>query len=187
MQVVLTSQRRRRKQLKTTYSQWLSSLFTRKGAERTGFLFAWKMTARSKDFKIKVYPSVGYLVVYVFIMFFNIHHFSLQSLQEESTQGRSIIIVALYMTSLLVLMALNQMIYSDKFKAAWIFYTAPVAFPGAVISGAVKSVILKFYMPIILVIALYRLCIDWNRILTQSLAGSTECDFCECTSYLFEF
>ncbi len=142
-----------KKASKATYSQWLSSLFTRKGAERTGFLFAWKMTARSKDFKIKVYPSVGYLVVYVFIMFINTHHFSLQSLQEGSTQSRSIIIVALYMTSLLMLIALNQMIYSDKFKAAWIFYTAPVAMPGAVISGAVKSVILKFYMPIILVIA----------------------------------
>ena len=142
-----------RQERRTTYSQWLSNIFTRKGAERTGFLFTWKMTARSKDFRIKVYPSVGYLVVYVFIMFFNTHNLSLQSIQDGSTQGRIIIIVALYMTSLLVLMALNQMIYSDKFKAAWMFYTAPVAKPGAVISGAVKSVILKFYMPIILVIA----------------------------------
>jgi ABC-2 type transport system permease protein len=141
------------KEHKTTYSQWLANLFAKEDTERTGFLFTWKMTARSKDFKIKVYPSVGYLVVYVFIMFFNTHHFSLQGLQEGSTQGKSIIIVALYMTSLLVLMALNQMIYSDKFKAAWIFYTAPVAVPGAVIIGAVKSVILKFYMPVILVIA----------------------------------
>jgi ABC-2 type transport system permease protein len=138
---------------KTTYSQWLSNLFAKGDAERTGFLFTWKMTARSKDFKIKVYPSVGYLVVYVVIMFFNAHNFTLQSVQEGSTQSRSIIVIALYMTSLLVLMALNQMIYSDKFKAAWMFYTAPVAAPGAVISGAVKSVILKFYMPVIVVIA----------------------------------
>jgi len=137
----------------TTYSQWLASLFTKSGAERTGFLFTWKMTARSKDFKIKVYPSAGYIVVYIFVMFFNMHHFSLQSLQNNSAQGRGVIVLALYMTSLLVLIALNQMIYSEKCKAAWIFYTAPVATPGAVISGAVKSIILKFYMPIILVIA----------------------------------
>ncbi|TKK70818.1 hypothetical protein FC093_03740 [Ilyomonas limi] len=141
------------KQPAATYSQWLANLFTKSSAERTGFLFTWKMTARSKDFKIKVYPSAGYLVVYVFLMFFNMHHFSLQSLQSDSSQSRGIIVLALYMTSLLVLMALNQMIYSEKFKAVWIFYTAPVAEPGAVISGAVKSVILKFYMPVILIIA----------------------------------
>jgi len=142
-----------KKEYKATYSQRLASLFTNRGAERTGFLFTWKMVARSKDFKLKVYPFLGYLVVYMFIMILNTHHFSLQSVREGSTQGRVIIIVALYMTSMVVLMALNQMVYSDKFKAAWIFYTAPVAAPGAVISGAVKSVILKFYFPIILIIA----------------------------------
>lgn len=149
----ITIPTKKTQQQKTSYSQWLANFFTRSGAERTGFLFTWKMTSRSKDFRIKVYPSVGYIIVYVFVMFFNMHNVSLQSLQNNSPQGRTIIIIALYMSSLLVLIALNQMIYSDKFKSAWIFYTAPVAAPGAIISGAVKSIIFKFYVPIILLIA----------------------------------
>ena len=33
--------------------QVLSRAFTKKGAERMGFLFTWKMTGRSKDFQLR--------------------------------------------------------------------------------------------------------------------------------------
>ena len=111
------------------------------------------MTSRSKDFRIKVYPSAGYLIVYLFLLLYTFRGLSVQNLQQQTDQARTVTVVALYMGSVLVMMALEQMTYSDKFKAAWIFYTAPVIKPGEIIIGAVKSMLIKFYMPVMLVIA----------------------------------
>src|SRR5436853_104505 len=44
---------------KHSYADLLSRIFTRGFAERMGFVFTWKMTSRSRDFKMKVYPSIG--------------------------------------------------------------------------------------------------------------------------------
>ena len=148
-----TASKQHAQPIKKSYSKRLAPLFTKSGAERTGFLFAWKMTARSKDFRVKVYPSVGYLLVYLFVMLYNFHSLSLQSIQQQTSGGKAVVVLALYMLSLLVFIALNQMVYSDKFKAAWMFYVTPVAAPGVLIIGAVKSILVKFYLPCIIVMA----------------------------------
>jgi hypothetical protein len=137
---------------KRTYAEWLSNLFTGSFAEKTGFLFSWKMTSRSRDFKLKVYPSIGYLAVYVIIIFFNSKSLDLQQLKEGGTQSKILIITALYFTSLILTMAINQIIYSEKYKAAWIYYVTPLAKPGELILGSAKAAILKFYIPIVVFI-----------------------------------
>lgn len=140
-------------QQKRSYAQWLAQLVTKHGAERTGFLFTWKMTARSKDFRIKVYPAAGYLLVCFFVIFYNLQGISLQSIQQQTGEGRGVIVFALYLSSMLLLQAIEQMMYSDKFKAAWMFYTAPVAKPGVIIIGALKSILLKFFLPTVIIVA----------------------------------
>jgi hypothetical protein len=131
------------------YASRLATLFTIKGAEQMGFLFCWKMTARSKDFKMKVYPSFGYVAVYMFILFYNSKDFSWQSFRTDPTQGKILLLSVIYFSSLIMIMAINQLAYSEKFKAAWFYFTAPLKAPGLLISGAVKAVMLKYYIPII--------------------------------------
>jgi ABC-2 type transport system permease protein len=46
------------------------------------------------------------------------------------------------------------MAYSDKYKAAWMFFITPVRTPGEVISGALKATIFQFYFFIALVVML---------------------------------
>ncbi|HEV7621393.1 MAG TPA: hypothetical protein VGO09_06665, partial [Flavisolibacter sp.] len=137
-----------------SYSLFLSKLFTRSITERMGFLFSWKMTSRSRDFKMKVYPTIGYLLVYVFIMFLNNKHISLEEIQNNEKSEKIFIISALYVTSLLLTMAITQVIYSEKYKAAWIFFISPLSRPGEIICGSVKSAIVKFYLPIIVIITI---------------------------------
>jgi hypothetical protein len=50
-------------------------------------------------------------------------------------------------------MATTQLVYSDKYKASWIFHTSPVAKPGHIISGALKAVLIAFYLPIAVLIS----------------------------------
>ena len=44
-------------------------LFCRNHTEQAAYVFSWTMMARSREFKLKVYPSIGYLGVFLFILF----------------------------------------------------------------------------------------------------------------------
>jgi ABC-2 type transport system permease protein len=155
----------------TSYSYHLARIFTRNVAEKMGFVFTWKMTARSRDFKLKVYPSIGYLLVYVVIMFINKRNISLDEIAAQETQGKIIVISALYFTSLLLTMALNQIVFSEKFRASWIYFTAPLQRPGEVILGAAKAAIFKFYIPMVFFITIAGVSIVGIRILPNIILG----------------
>ncbi len=136
------------------YSGILSRLLSFSNAEKTGFLMAWKLSARSRDFKLKVYPSIGYLFVYAIFIFWNSSRDSLETLQEESFSSRALVISVLYFTTLILTMSLNQMVYSEKYKASWIYHTTPLEKPGEIILGAAKAMMMKFYIPMVFIITL---------------------------------
>lgn len=156
---------------RSSYADFLGKLFTRGNAERMGFLFTWKMTSRSRDFKLKVYPAIGYLVVYVVIMFMNSKGLSLQEIAEQGRAGKVIVISGLYFTSLLLTMAIGQITYSDKYKASWIYYTSPLQRPGEVITGAAKAAIFKFYIPMVVFITIAGIIIIGPKILPNIALG----------------
>lgn len=157
---------------KRSLADKLGKVVTTTGAETAGFSFAWKMSARSRDFRLKVYPSIGYLVVLVVIFVMRAENPTFQQMQNSGTQQfRFMVVAAIYFMSLLLVTALSQMIYSEKYKAAWIFYAAPVAYPGEVILGAVKATILKFYIPIVLAITIAGLALGGIAVLPNILLG----------------
>jgi hypothetical protein len=154
-----------------SYSSQISEWFTEKGAERMSFKHVWKMSSRSRDFKMKVYPSLGYLVVYLVIMFMNNNKISLADIQDQSGRGKIIFIGLIYFSSLMLIMSLNQMMFSDKYKAAWFYYTTPIETPGKIISGAVKAMIAKFYLPLITITSIVALVIVGPKIIPNLLFG----------------
>jgi hypothetical protein len=153
------------------YPLLLSKLFTNSPSEKMGFLFSWKMTSRSRDFKLKVYPSIGYLAVYVVIMFMNTKSMDLQELREETIKSRILVISALYFTSFILTMAISQIVYSEKYKASWMYYIPPVDKPGAIILGGAKAAILKFYIPIVFFITVAGLVLIGPGVLPNILLG----------------
>jgi ABC-2 type transport system permease protein len=133
------------------YSYFLSRFFTKTRAEKMGFQFTWKLMDRSRDFKLKVYPGIGYILVYIFIMFYG-KGFQLEDFAEETSKGKIAIISSIYFTSFILTMAINQMVFSEKYKASWIYYAMPLVKPGDVILGGVKAAIFKFYIPLLTII-----------------------------------
>ena len=121
---------------------------------------------------MKVYPSLGYLVVYLVIMFMNGKtKISLSGIRDESRGGKFIFIGVIYFSSFILLMALKQLIFSEKFKAAWIYYITPVTTPGKLISGAVKATIVKFYFPLVTVTAIAAVSIMGPKIIPNLVLG----------------
>lgn len=132
-----------------TLSRWL----TQKGTERVGFMQAWKITGRSRDFKMKVYPTIGYILVYIVLIFLQKGNSFANAARQHDTAAISFLFMSLvYFTSFVLMMAISNISYSEKYKAAWIYYTSPIHTPGNLLSGALKAMIVKFYLPIVMVV-----------------------------------
>ena len=145
----------------SAYVRTASRLLTTGGAERMGFLFTSKMMSRSRDFKVKVYPSIGYMAVIAVMMFLGRRNTDLASLDAERT--KSLLLSALYFSAIILITALNQLAQSDKFKASWLYFIVPLQKPGLVISGALKAVLLRFYVPVATLITIGALyVIGWS-------------------------
>ncbi|HVG14414.1 MAG TPA: hypothetical protein VM935_05615, partial [Chitinophagaceae bacterium] len=135
------------------------------------FLFTWKMSARSRDFRLKVYPASGYLLVYVVIISLQSKSLSLEQIEDETGVGKTVIVTALYICSYLPMMAISQAIYSEKFKAAWIYYTTPVKSPGLIIRGSIKASIAIFFIPMAFVVLTTGLFIVGPKVVPNILLG----------------
>jgi len=124
----------------------ITKWITQNGAERVGFMLTWKMTSRSRDFKMKVYPSLGYLGVYLVLMLLN----------NKGNKGRFelppadsfVYIFIVYFSNFVLITAMGYLIYSEKYKAAWLYYIPPVDKPGKFILGSVKAILVKFFAPL---------------------------------------
>ena len=152
-------------------SHFLSRVFTSGSVEKAGFLFTWKMTARSRDFKLKVYPSIGYMIVIGIVFFLKDKNINLSQLRTQPAAAKGLLLSTLYFSNFLLIMAIGQVVYSDKYKASWIFYTSPVEYPGHILSGAAKAVLLKFFAPVAVIISIAALLLAGPAVLPNLLLG----------------
>jgi hypothetical protein len=152
------------------YNHRVSRIITTTAAERMGFLFAWKLMARSREFKLKVYPGIGYLLVYAFIMFYG-KDVSMTDFTEESRRGKIIVITGLYFSCIILNMAIGQMVFSEKYKAAWLFYTTPLKTPGDILLGGIKAALMQFYFPFAAFILFFGVALAGFRIVPNILLG----------------
>ncbi|WP_153800274.1 hypothetical protein [Foetidibacter luteolus] len=159
------------KSASSAYSGMLAGLLTKKGAERMAFLFTWKMMLRSRDFKMKVYPAIGYIIVILFVIVFTKQSFSIQDIRLQNNQGIITSLMVIYFSNIILMSAISQVTMHEKFKAGWIFFTTPIQQPGRLISGSVKAVIAQFFIPIMLVIIICLTVLAGFSILPNILFG----------------
>ncbi len=82
-------------------------------------------------------------------------------------------------------MALSPLIFSEKYKADRIYYVSPVKEPGAVISGAGKSVVVKYFIPIVGFTSIIALGIVGIKIIPNLLLGiCNQCLVVCCVGYI---
>jgi hypothetical protein len=175
------------KKVKSTTSAYVHAVarwFSKKGAERMSFLLCWKMTSRSKDFKLKVYPSIGYMIVMLFIPFLRDND-EFRTLDKSSEMMPFLFIGIIYFSSFLMMLAIQQLTYSDKYKAAWIYFSAPIQSPGELIKGALKAAMIKFYMPVVVLVSAAALIVVGPTLLPNLLLGLVnEVLICSLITYL---
>lgn len=138
----------------------LSRLVCFRREERAAFRFAYQMMKQEREFKLKVYPSIGLAFILPFIFIYN--QWSTTSFAELAAGNAYLTI---YACSIMVSLAVHMLRYSANYNGSWIFRTAPIRQPGALYSAALKAFLLKLYMPIFVLLAAIFIAIFSLRIL----------------------
>lgn len=137
-----------------SFSDKLARVMTFSPLESAGFKFVWLLTGRTREFKTKVYPSMAYVPVYFFFLFFvrsrGMEGASLSDRWHNVMEQHTYLFIFYF--SLLTLLTVFQFItQSEKYKAAWVYFVTPIRQPGQLMSGVLKAAFVKFYMPFMLV------------------------------------
>ncbi|WP_342437507.1 hypothetical protein NSS79_32030 [Paenibacillus sp. FSL L8-0436] len=124
-------------------SRRLSAIVCRNKEEGMFFRFTWSMMKNERDFKLKVYPSIGLSLVLPFIFIFN----QVWSGDMEAVRGSKTYLFV-YLSAMLVLTAVQMLRYSASYKGAWIYKAIPLPGTAAVYRGMLKAVLLRLLLPL---------------------------------------
>lgn len=121
----------------------ITNLVCRAPQEKVFFRFVWMMMGKEREFKLKVYPSLGFSIIFPFIyLFSDISRNGLQGL--IGTQKYLFI----YFCAMLIPTVVIMLRYSSKYKAAWIYQAAPIANQAPIYRGALKACLVRLLMPL---------------------------------------
>jgi ABC-2 type transport system permease protein len=148
----------------------LARILTKSDAEYAGFVFTGHMIGRSREYKMKVYPAFGYMIVFGAVLLFQKH--GLNEIVTDNKKVMPMLLMIIYISSLFLSTALQQLPYSEKFKASWMFFVTPIKAPGQVICGAVKCVLSFYFLPLVVLIFSLGLILQGPSAIPNLLLGS---------------
>ncbi|WP_082393953.1 hypothetical protein [Bacillus sp. JCM 19034] len=160
----LDSHETNNKERKNKILTWLSSWMTSSKEERVFFHFASIMIKNERQFKLKVYPSIGLSLVLPFLFLFS--ELRNQSWAELAT---SQMYLTMYFSLLLIPTIVIMAEFSESYKGAWIYEATPLRGMQAAVKGTLKALIVKLVLPLYLVIMITFLIIFSVRIIPDLL------------------
>lgn len=111
--------------------------------ERIFFRFASEMMNTEREFKLKVYPSLGFSLIFPFIFIFS-------TIKDNGLAGiaSSKMYFNIYFCALLLPTVVMMIKYSEKYKGAWIYKTIPIKDISNIFRGTLKAFIARLLLPI---------------------------------------
>jgi hypothetical protein len=144
-------------------------LFCVSETEKTGWKLALSVTRRDRKFKQAVYPSYGFMLVMAVVMlrpdFNNLSDWYNQL--SESARYLMVIFFGFFATN-----CVDQIRYTDTPEAAWVYKALPVKNPGHILSGAVKAMLVKYFIPVYTALTAISVYIWGMHILSLMLLGA---------------
>ena len=147
------------------FNRFLSELVCRTREERTFFRFATNMMKKERDFKLRVYPSLGFSIIFPFI-------FLLTGLKEEGLEAvaYSKAYFCLYFVALIVPSIVGTIGFSGNYKGAWIYRAAPIKETKDIFKGTMKASLINLILPLYILISIIFMIIFKGRIFLDLVA-----------------
>lgn len=161
----LLSDTRKGKKKGSRLDDLLAKITCRSKEESVFFRFAATMMKHEREFKLKVYPGIGIALVFPFIFIFN--ELRERTMADIST-GRLFLFI--YFCNTLIPTIVHMLKFSVSYKGSWLLKAAPVKRPSAAYSGALKALLLKLYLPVLLLVGIVFTWIFTGRILLDLFA-----------------
>ena len=149
------------------FYQKMAYLFNSSDDARAGFMITWLQTSRSRSFRMRVLPSFAFVPIYFFYTLTQ-NHRSFSDAYRNLPE-HSMYLLLLYMSSYVMISAMNYLTISDQYKAAWVYYATPVATPGKIMMGAFKAIWIKYFLPFFIVISAFVLYTWGSRVIVDIL------------------
>lgn len=140
-------------------SESLLKLICSNKDERAFFRFTSLMMRQERDFKLKVYPSLGFSFVIPFIFIY-----SSISTGEHKNLSSSNTFLTIYFSMIIIPTVIMMLRYSGKYKGAWIYKMVPIKDYSTFFRGTLKAFLVKLYLPIYLLLSVVFLLIFGMRI-----------------------
>lgn len=134
-------------QQEKTLSQKISATICKSKTESGSFETVWKIMERDKNFKLQFYPSLAYILIFIFVFKSGK---DVQTLWHDLPSTKMFLFF-IYMPMLSITGSMVIITASDNFQASWIYQSAPIAKPGYLITGALKAILVKFFILIYLI------------------------------------
>ena len=137
-------------------SAWLDRIapvITAGPLERGSFELIYRILGRDRKIKLKLYPAFGYVLVFAIV-------FTLRNGEDFASTWHNLPntdyhLVLLYLTFMVLQVALYEIPYSDDFKASWIYFSLPLESPGEILSGMLKAILVRLFLPAYLLVSVF--------------------------------
>ncbi len=144
-------------------------IFCRDKIENVFFRFSRNMISTERKFKLKLYPTLGFAVIFPFIMFINSFskYESFSQAFNEFSKGNYYF--SIYLSVFMLAANIELLSESEKYKGAWIYKVLPIDKPGKIQKGVLKGFILRYVFPVFLSVCIIFLVICGLRILPDTI------------------
>lgn len=141
------------------FNKILSELVCRTKEEATFYRFATNMMKKERNFKLRVYPSLGFSIIFPFI-------FLLAGLKEVGFEGiaSSKAYFSIYFIGFLVPNIVSTIGFSGNYKGAWVYKIAPFNHTKAIFKGTIKASLVNLILPLYIIISVIFMFIFRGRI-----------------------
>jgi len=125
-------------------SVFLSRLVCSNRTERGAFEITWKITGRDKGFRLQFYPGMAYILVFLFLFVLKGGSNIAQSWALLPSTKNYLWFI--YLPLFTIGNSISIVAFNESYQASWIYYSTPVAGPGALVWGSIKALFVKYFM-----------------------------------------
>jgi ABC-2 type transport system permease protein len=142
---------------------FLSRIFTSSPAERAVFQLSWKLSSRDRKFKLRTYPTFGYMLIIAFVLSVYREGKILENIQKLPLTEKHLIF--LYIGCILIPIVVLAQRFSDQFEASWIYRTLPFVSPGDIQKGSLKAMVIKYGVSVFVPLAIFVILVWGPRVM----------------------
>lgn len=127
-------------------SYFISTLICKGKKERTFYRFTADMIKSERVFKLRVYPSLGFSIIFPFIFLFNnVKNGGWNSIPSSK------LYLYIYFIAILVPTIITTMGYSGSYKGAWVYRIVPLDDTTPIFKGSLKAILVRLILPMYII------------------------------------